>query len=210
MENKLNHRIEKLIGGIQIQNRLRNGIGTLACIVFDIDSGKPMGLTNKHILRRSIGKPVIQPAAKPHTNEFIIGHVYKKSSTQDCAIFEINEILRNYDRDDSLFGLTGRISEFIEPYEGLEVQKIGQKTGRTFGVVKKLLSKNKFIIIPNKEKQNPLYEISEGGDSGALWVTDETNFKAVGLHTGGERGSAKDKAWAIKISSVLHDLNIRF
>jgi len=208
MSEKLKNRIDLLIGGVQIQNRKKGrGIGTLACVVFDNDSGKALGLSNKHILKRWVGTPVIQPALKKRTNHFIIGYLYKKSKTYDAAVFEINTSLRDYDRENSIHGLEGKITEIIEPYEGLKVQKVGQYTGITYGIVEKKLNKNKFSIVPNPDK--PSKEISEGGDSGALWVTDEANFKAVGLHTSGEK-KGSDKAWAIKISTVLEDLDIKF
>lgn len=209
MSEILKSRLEVLIGGIQIQNRKKSrGIGTLGCIVFDKETGKALGLTNKHILKRWVGTPVIQPALKKRNTHFIVGSIFKKSKNYDAAVFEIKTNLRGYDKENSIYGLEGKISGVVEPYEGLKVQKVGQFTGRTYGIVKMLLKRNKFIIVPNPDK--PTQEISEGGDSGALWVTDEINFKAVGLHTGGEKGNRNDKAWAIRISTVLDDLNIHF
>lgn len=204
----LKKRVDLLIGGVQIQNRKKGrGIGTMGCIVFDDNTGKVLGLSNKHILKRWKNTPVIQPALKKRTNHFIIGSVFKKSKHLDAAVFEINTNLRDYDRENSIYGLNGKITETIEAYEGLKIQKVGQNTGKTYGIVKKTLRKNKFLIIPNPEKPNE--EISDGGDSGALWVTDETNFKAVGLHTGGEK-KGDDKAWAIMIDVVMKDLKIHF
>ncbi len=115
MENELRKRVDLLIGGIQIQNRLRNGIGTLGCIVFDRKTGRPLGLTNKHILSRRIGKSVVQPALKPRTDKFIIGKVFNKSDNYDCAVFLIDEQLRSYDKENSLFSLNGKVSDYIEP-----------------------------------------------------------------------------------------------
>lgn len=209
MSEILKSRFSLLIGGIQIQNRKRSrGIGTLGCVVFDNTTNKALGLTNKHILKRWKGTPVIQPALKKRNPHFIVGTIYKKSKKYDAAVFEISINLRDYDKENSIYGLEGKITGFIEPYEGLKVQKVGQFTGKTYGIVKSLLRKDKFKIVPNPDK--PSDEISEGGDSGSIWVTDEPNFKAVGLHTGGEKGDNNDEAFAIKISAVLDDLDIHF
>lgn len=127
----LRKRIEPLKGGIQIQNRKRKGIGTLACIVYDIETGQPCGLSNKHILRKRIGFTVIQPALKLRINKYVIGTVFRKSRILDCAIFLIDTNKRSIDQENSIYGLEGRINETIEPIIGMKVQKVGQYTGHT-------------------------------------------------------------------------------
>ena len=210
----LRKRFDLLIGGIQIQSRKKRGIGTLACIVFDKDTGKPLGLTNRHILKKNRGFSVVQPAYKNRTKEYIIGNIFKKGGKgrdNDFAVFEINTDNRQYDTNNSIAILQGKITEFVTASAGMKVQKVGQFTGHTFGIVEKVVG-NTVYIIPNPDK--PCEEISQGGDSGALWVTDEENFKAVALHRAGEpdkRGStAADVAYAIPIERVLRMLNIRF
>lgn len=211
--NDLKNRIEPLVGGIQIQSRKKRGIGTLACVVFDKQTKKPLGLTNKHILKKRRGFSVIQPAKKPRTKEYIIGTVLRKGGrgrSNDFAVFEININNRSYDTENSIYGLKGKLTEYTKPEKGMKVQKIGQTTGHTFGIIQEVY-RNTVIIVPNYDKQETNVEISKGGDSGALWVTDEENFKAVALHRAGEPNRTKiknDKAFAIPIKRVLNVLNI--
>lgn len=214
MINELKERVELLIGGIQIQSKKKNGIGTLGCVVFDKSSGKPLGLTNKHILKKRRGFSVIQPAAKSRTKKYVIGNILRKGGkgrSNDFAVFELNESNRSFDSENSIFGLSGKITDYVEPVEGMKVQKVGQRTGHTFGIIEEVKN-NTVVIIPNPEKPAP-NEISKGGDSGSLWVTDEEqNFKAVALHRAGEpeESNLKDKAFAIPIKKVLDALQIRF
>ena len=209
--SELKKRVEPLIGGIQIQSKKRNGVGTLGCIVFDKQSKKPLGLTNRHILKKRRGFSVIQPAGKRRTSEYVIGNIFRKGRrgrSNDFAVFEINTENRGYDTENSLYGLTGKLTEAVDPVEGMKVQKVGQTTGHTFGIIERVVG-NTVIIKPNKDKPTP--EISEGGDSGSLWVTDEDNFKAVALHRAGEptdSTTAKDRAFAIPIKRVLKTLNV--
>jgi len=210
----LRKRFDLLIGGIQIQSRKKRGIGTLACIVFGKDTGKPLGLTNRHILKKNRGFSVIQPAYKSRTKEYIIGNILRKGGKgrdNDFAVFEINTDNRKYDTNNSIAILEGKITEFVTASAGMKVQKVGQFTGRTFGIVEKVVN-NTVYIKPNPKK--PCKEISQGGDSGALWVTDEDDFKAVALHRAGEpdkEGSTQpDIAYAIPIERVMKRLNVRF
>jgi hypothetical protein len=208
----LKKRTEPLAGGVQIQNRKKRGIGTLACIVFDEKTGKALGLTNKHILKRRVGTSVVQPAKKKRIKKFIIGNVLRKGKNgkpNDFAVFEINTKNRSYDKKNSLYGLKGLIKETVKPKKGMKVQKVGQYTGRTFGIISKVYTNSTFQVKPNPDK--PSEEISDGGDSGSIWVTDEKAFKAVGLHRAGEVSeSAKDRAYAISIDRVMKKLKIRF
>ena len=211
--SNLNKKIDKLIGGIQIQSKKKNGIGTLASIVFDKNTNKPLGLTNRHILKKRRGFSVIQPAVKPRTSEYIIGSILRKGGQgryNDFAVFELDLGNRDYDKENSIYGLSGRIKESVEPVEGMKVQKVGQRTGHTFGIIKEVKGKT-VTIVPNTQKDTGT-EISRGGDSGALWVTDEKEFKAVALHRVGEpeKSQAEDVAFAIPINHVLNSLNIKF
>lgn len=210
----LRKRVDLLIGGIQIQSRKKKGIGTLGCIVFDKDTKKPLGLTNKHILKKRRGFSVIQPASKKRIDKYIIGKILRKGGigkSNDCAVFEIDVENRDYDKENSIAGLNGKIKEISEPTIGMKVQKVGQRTGHTFGIISAIDSKT-IVIKPNPEKP-AVNEISKGGDSGALWVTDEENFKAVALHRAGEPDNSRtqnDIAFAIPIQRVMNILNITF
>lgn len=211
---ELKERVDTLIGGVQIQNRYKGkGIGTLACIVYDNETGAPLGLTNRHILKGDIGSTVIQPHGQPRTEEFIVGRVLRKGGkgkSRDCAVFTLNLENRKFDTENSIYGLSGKVTEHVEPVKGLKVKKVGQRTGLTYGIVSKIYTNGNFQVKPNRDREK-VKEISYGGDSGALWVTDEDDFKAVGLHRAGEKKKRKpDRAYAIPISRVLEMLNVRF
>lgn len=170
-----------------------------------------MGLTNKHILKKRRGFSVIQPAIKPRTNQYIIGSILRKGGkgrANDFAVFEINTNNRDYDKQNSIYGLKGKLTEYVEPVKGMKVQKVGQRTGHTFGIIDSIQG-NTITIVPNPDKTTD-GEISESGDSGALWITDEKNFKAVALHRAGEpsKSNSKDIAYAIPIKRVLNYLNV--
>ena len=112
----LKKRTVPLAGGVQIQNRKlkKKGIGTLGCIVFDKKTGKALGLTNRHILKRKVGTSVIQPAQKRRTSKFVIGTILrkgKKGNANDFAVFELNTANRAYDTENSIYGLKGRIKK---------------------------------------------------------------------------------------------------
>jgi len=214
MADDLKKRVELLIGGVQIQSRKKHGVGTLGCIVFDKNTGKPLGLTNKHILKKRRGFSVIQPAAKRRTTKYLIGNILRKGGkgkSNDFAVFELNQTNRSYDSENSIFGLSGKITDIAEATEGMKVQKVGQRTGHTFGIVEKV-ENSTVTIVANPEKPST-NEISKGGDSGALWITDEEqNFRAVALHRAGEpdESNSEDRAFAIPIKKVLNTLQIRF
>ena len=215
---ELRQKITPLIGGAQIQNKLHKskGIGTLACIVYDNETNKPLGLTNRHILVGNVGSTVIQPAKKKRIEEYIIGNVLRKGGkhySTDYAVFELDLNNRDFDKKNSFFGLEGKVTDFVEPILGLNVQKISQYTGHTYGIISKVYENGTFSIKPNPHK--PSKQISQGGDSGAMWITDEVNFKAVGLHARGEkqpnifRRKKPDRATAISISKIIDDLEIK-
>lgn len=210
---ELKERVELLTGGVQIQSKKKNGIGTLGCVVFDKLSGKPLGLTNRHILKKRRGFSVIQPAAKSRTGNYLVGKILRKGRrgrSSDYAVFELDINNRDYDKENSIYGLKGKLSEIAIPVEGMKVQKVGQRTGHTYGIVENVEG-NTITIKPNPDK--PTEEISQGGDSGALWLTDEEDFKAVGLHRAGESDdnpNLKDRAYAIPITRVFKALNVRF
>ncbi len=215
--DELKQRFELLIGGIRIQSKKKKGIGTLACIVFDKETSIPLGLSNRHILKKKNVK-VYQPRRKTNLSDHEVGIVFRQSKKFDCAVFQLDSLLRGYDEENSIYGLSGRIVGTIEPEEGLKVQKVGQFTGHTYGIVEKVFNNGTFKIKPNSEI--PSAEISDGGDSGSLWVTHGADdLYAVGLHTGGEkdrkfmgiiRNNVPDRAWAIHASIVINELGVKF
>ncbi len=218
---------DKLIGGIEIRNKLlgkNNTIGTLGMIVYDQKTGLPLGLSNSHILEKGKGTFVYQPGIngrnkwKRNRGRYRIGRIHKVSNSYDCAVFSIDLSKRNINSENAIHGLDGLPTEVAKWYEGLKVKKVGKNTGLTYGIVKgdvlpsgQKMKEGTFCIIPNPDKPAENNEISIGGDSGAIWVTDEKDYKVVGLHFAGERKERYGEfASAIEANVVMKELNITF
>jgi len=123
----------------------------------------------------------------------------------DCAAAQlldpaaaVNEIL----------GIGKIIAAPAEPTLGMRVLKSGAETGVTEGRIVKI-SANEFEIAPLGYTRNEgEYELSEGGDSGAVWV-DSSTHAPVGLHCrGSDRGTA-ERAFAKPFGDVLQALGLR-
>jgi hypothetical protein len=209
-----------LIGGISISNtRFRNS-GTLAAIVYDKESGKPLGLTNHHVLigsgnvfRRAgrKGDRINQPAFKPDSSRYNIGKLWKGNKHLDCSVFTI--LSRSIETNNSLNGIVGSVKGETYPLIGMPVKKTGARTGLTYGIISAVSSNaERFTVSSNSRKPAPKNEISRPGDSGSLWVTDTPDNLAVGLHWGGdpENTPRSEVAFAININHVLNVLNIKF
>jgi hypothetical protein len=65
---------------------------------------------------------------------------------------------------------------------------------------------NVFRVIPRPGAGD--IEISQGGDSGAIWV-DENSGKGIGLHFAGEIGGNPEQALAHALPQVLQYLNVQ-
>ena len=229
MFNPRKQKFKKLIGGIEIRNKLRgqrNTIGTLGMIVYDKETGIPLGLSNQHILEKSVGSDVYQPGIngkrKRSRNrwKYVIGTIYRVSSKYDCAVFKIDVDKRPIDTEKAIHGIDGFPVGVVKWEEGMKVKKVGKNTGLTYGVVKgdvsifgKEMTEGTFCIIPDTDYHDPNFEISIGGDSGAVWVTNEENYRVVGLHYAGEHSKVKEKyefANAIDVNVVIDELQIDF
>jgi hypothetical protein len=110
------------------------------------------------------------------------------------------------------------IEDTAVPQLGMMVWKSGRTTGRTEGFidgihmsvsitysVSEQLLQQVFRIVPRPGAGD--IEVSQGGDSGAIWV-DEASGKAVGLHFAGEVGSGPEQALANNLESVLQHLSV--
>lgn len=223
-----------LNGGISVGGINKKGYGTLGAVVFDIEEGKPMILSNFHVLgdlNNPIRKntPVFQPAIanlkKPRSksdldSNYMVAALSRSGISQglDCAVAEIkNRTASNY-----ILGI-GPVKGAIVPRLGLRVKKSGLVTDITQGIIdgiywtgyvdpqaktKKQLIKNAVHII-SREGLDSKEEISYYGDSGSLWVT-ENNY-AVALHFAGELyDNPVEFALAYPILEVTKTLGISF
>jgi hypothetical protein len=187
----------RLRGGLQIMSREVEEPGTLGMIV--ASGGVPYLISARHVLaknRPGIGDSICQPAGAK-----TIAIVDRVSAQLDCArarlvdgeIFAELEILH-----------IGILTVPRDPVEGMIVIKTGAATGVTQGKVSRINS-NEVTIKPLSDF--PLeYQLSETGDSGAIWVESQSRAP-VAMHYSAQSGGAS-VAYAIPLPAVLRELQL--
>ncbi|MGW3647264.1 DNA/RNA non-specific endonuclease [Streptomyces sp. NPDC000878] len=205
--------------------------GTIGCIVFDKADGTPYVLSNWHVLHGpagDLGEGVVQPGKfdDNRVSRNRLG-VLKRShlgAAGDCAVASIDP---SRDFDQKIFELGVAPKELGEPELGDKVVKSGRTTGVTHGVVRRIDTMAKidyggdvgektigcFEIGPDDDHPAANGEISSGGDSGAVWLFEQSDGTAseiiAGLHFGGEdEGNSDEHALACLASSVFEKLDI--
>lgn len=210
-------RTDPMQGGISISNARRNVYGTLGGPVIDRETGALMILSNWHVLagdwRARPGWPIYQPGrGDGGSRADTVAKLSRgaMSSSLDAAVAELtgSRPLVNHPLG-------------LEPVKGvgwaqmgMEVVKSGRRTGVTYGRVTgvegtarmnyrgvKRLIRNVVTIEPRLA----LGQVSAGGDSGSLWLQEET-MHAVGLHFAG--GDDPEYALAIDMPPILDALNV--
>jgi hypothetical protein len=186
----------KLRGGLQIMNAELQEPGTLGMIV--VCGGAPYLVSAKHVLagkRPGIGDVIRQPAAAGD-----IAVVERVSPMLDCAAARLNA-----DRQFALEILhIGKPAEPADPVEGMRVIKAGAATGVTEGRVTQV-NGNEVVIKPLRDF--PLeYQLSDTGDSGAVWI-DLEGRAPVALHYSAQSGG-ESVAFGIPMAAVLRELNL--
>lgn len=209
--------------GVSIGSRFSTA-GTLGAKVIDLKTGDEMILSNWHVMA---GRPGARPGTPIWQPGWIDG-----GTNEDNTIAELTRwVLGPHDaavatitgaRKVTSKTLEGRsIVDVTEPRLGMRVWKSGRSTGYTEGLIdgikmqvslpygevglKKLESV--FHIVPRPGAGG--VEISRGGDSGSVWV-DQESGKAVGLHFAGESANLPEHALASEIILVTEALNVRF
>jgi hypothetical protein len=206
--------------GVSVGNP-RITAGTLGAKVFDAPSGKPLILSNWHVFAGSpaarVGELVLQPGVQDggQSGDEIATLRRFNLGPYDAAVAELNGR-----RDVQTVTLDGDpIEDVTMPILGMTVWKVGRTTGRTRGMIDGVrmstllnygpagakMMTDVLRIVPLPGAGNA--EISMGGDSGAVWVDDESG-KAVGLHFAGEIGEAPEHALANDLQAVLTALNV--
>lgn len=102
-----------------------------------------------------------------------------------------------------IFGL-GKTSVPIDPAVGMRVVKSGVATGITEGVIRGIAGDRVTIAVPDGFPSQ--YELTHGGDSGALWLERDTRAP-VALHTRGN-DTGEELAFGAPILRVLSSLRI--
>lgn len=222
-------RQDPLVPGISISHA-RGTAGTLGAIVYDLESGDPMALSNWHVLQGpegEIGDRVAQPGRGDNSNVAgnDIGQVVRShlGRAGDCAVASINRPYLT-----GIFQLDETPTRIARVGVDDPVRKSGRTTGVTCGKVSQvslMLKMNYggrvgevyvkgFEIKADGRNTPPGRELSMPGDSGSLWMINDPQEPgiAVGLHlsSAAEAGLSSEFAQACYIDSVLEKLQVTF
>jgi len=201
-----------LRGGIAIHNPLSDpnvpggAYGTLG-IVGTRDGTDRWLVSCYHVLCRkqadmppAVTEPVFHPFSQLHPSPVAFASAENANRDLDCAAARLISV----DAIGDILGI-GRLRAPIPPTIGMRVIKSGAETGVTEG---------RIIGIADEDIEiGPLalpadYELSEGGDSGSVWVDAET-MGPVGLHYRGSDRGMPERAYAKPFNSVLEALKLK-
>lgn len=196
-----------LRGGVRVHNPKSTPtggtLGTLGFIGVD-SSGQRWLVSCYHVLCRMTG------AFPAGATEFIY-HPDSLSSTLPIAIqtdAKIDEALdcaaaRLIGSSEPQIHAIGKLNKPVDPVIGMRVIKSGASTGVTEGHIVGITGDIEIAPIAHVDK----YDLSEGGDSGALWVDADT-MSPVALHYLGSEGSGAERAFAKPIKAILASLQL--
>lgn len=214
-------RVNPLVGGISIGSP-NVAVGTLGAVVWDETDGSACILSNWHVLAGDLNARVGHPCYQPGS--------FDQGDGSDDEIAQLKRWCFDRNADAALAELTnGRhfcvaealsihqpISGVVKKAEiklGMRVYKSGRTTGFTEGFIDGLFLatnikysdqlvhrvEDQIHIAPRFE----LGEVTERGDSGALWLDADT-YKAVGLHFAGDVPSSPFGEFSI--ANIMDDV----
>ncbi len=182
--------------------------GTLGFVAVDeVDPTQRFLVSSYHVLVRLQGQPgvegepIFQPSNQGQSSEVAFVDLSRADPRLDCAAARVAD---NIQASRGILGLgqpgTPRLAQV-----GMRVVKSGLSTGVTEGVVKAV--SGDLVRLEPPEGFPEDYELSDAGDSGALWLEIQTRTP-VALHV---RGNPDGPEWAegIAIQQVLHALRLR-
>ena len=204
-------------GGISISNAYQNTYGTLGGLVKDRETGKEMILSNWHVLagdwRALSGWPIRQPGRLDrgsHADTVATLTRDAMSSSLDAAVAELNGSRQLINNQYEL----GPVRGVGRPRQGMNVVKSGRQTGVTYGRLTtgllgtypmRYFGVTRLIRDVMRVDLRRGLEVSAGGDSGSLWLEEDTNL-AVGLHFAGS--NIPEYALAMDLQPILDALNV--
>lgn len=202
--------------------------GTLGAIVYGREDGTPYALSNWHVLHgpgSQIGARTVQPGTfdDNRVGQNALGELVRShlGPAGDCAITSLTD--RRF--DPTILELDVIPEEIGDPELGDKVVKSGRTSGVTYGVVRRVDVLTKldygegfgerniggFEIGPDSSRGEEL-ELSEGGDSGSVWMFRSGNGRTsrgmAGLHFAGDAGGGAESAIACLPASVFEKLDI--
>jgi endonuclease G len=193
-----------LRGGIVVVAATRQQFGTLGIIVTQTGSDR-WGLTCAHVLG-PVGGPVPQGDAvfQPDNSapSFRVGGTVaaRANQTLDCAAFLIDAAVTT---SEEILGI-GAASAPVAPVPGMRVFKSGRSTEITEGVINTINGNT--IEIKLHPDFPATYDLSDPGDSGAVWLEQESRAP-VALHRAGTT-SGSSFATTSDIRAVLTALGL--
>ena len=194
-----------LIGGVGITSEGGSGAGTLGLIAYD-DSGAWI-VSNYHVLCRTDLSPFangegvyqcfIQAGDTP-VARLVTG---KASTALDCAAARIEPTIGAM----SSILEVGSVTEYDDPMVGRPVIKSGLASGVTEGIITDVTGDR--VRIETSPQFPSRYDLSNIGDSGAVWIDAESR-KALVLHNRTQDGQV-EAAYGFAMPSVVDALQLR-
>jgi hypothetical protein len=192
-----------LVAGVSIVNGRVGEPGTLGFLAAD-DAGQRWIVSCYHVLCDAGLGPfqqsdaIYQPAAVVGPNLIAMTDAKRADATLDCAAALLQPGIACTEIQLGI-GKTGAVAV---PAPGMRVVKAGAESGITEGTITTVFGTNVSIEI---DQAFPVeYQLSAPGDSGALWVEQQSR-SPVALHTG--RTSAR-RAQASAFGEVLRALGL--
>ncbi len=207
-------RSDPLNGGVSISTGY-SGSGTLGGIVRDRASGRPMLLSNWHVIVTYWGAPRGQPILQPGRDDGgsaadAIAELERDAmaANLDAAVAFLNDRRRpsNAQLDIGPVTRTGKATL------GMIVQKSGRSSGRTYGRVTGIegVLRMRYNWVDRQIRrvitiESTGGEVSRPGDSGSWWLASG-NGDAVGLHFAGS--NYPERGLALDMGAVLDALDV--
>jgi endonuclease G len=210
-------RHDPLRGGISVSREGQYGPGTLAGVVLDRATGEPMLLSNWHVFvadwSTRPGVAVYQPGRRDGGTFQDLVARYTRDAMHvnlDAAVAMTADSRRLSNEQLEL----GPVRGLAEPALGMQVVKSGRQTGITYGEITGVDGAVKlrygFLdrVIRRVVTIEPIAgvgEVSDGGDSGSLWL-DPSSRACVALHFAGS--NLPERALGMEIHPVLDALGV--
>lgn len=221
-------RVDPLRPGVSVSHPTVSA-GTAGAIVHDRRSGEPVLLSNWHVLHGpegSIGDDVLQPGSHDDNSgdpRNVIGRLLRShlGAAGDGALASLDR----RDADPTILGLDVVPDRIGDPELGDQLVKSGRTTGVTHGVVTRIhtmvsldygdgkgeQSIGGFELEPDPRRADEQKVLSDGGDSGAVWMLKSGNGRTAtvlgGLHFAGATGpDGQERALANYASSLRERL----
>jgi endonuclease G len=185
-------------GGISVWNPQVEEPGTIGCLL-TLNGTDRWILSCYHVFGRLEGaafpdsEPIYQPSDNiPPIAQNSVSH---SNWALDCSAARLNPGIASVP---DILGLPP-IAGTEEPHLGMRVIKSGATTGVTEGIVTAINGDTVEIGLP--PQFDPQYELSDRGDSGSVWINQQSG-KIVALHKGGA-SNGPHRGYATRILPIL-------